>query len=185
LIPLIKNNPQIKFIIPEANRQFVTDRVQCPVNFPLGLNEDESVTVGAFTFYGVPASHNDIERDEYDRCKFMGYVIRFGPWTVYHSGDTILFDGMAELLNPFNIDVALLPINGNDPSRGVAGNLNTKEAAELGKAIGAGIVIPCHYNMFTFNTANPDEFASHAEALGQRYEILQPGGHFSSQGLRK
>ena len=44
---------------------------------------------------------------------------------------------MVDLLKPFDVDVALLPINGNDPARGVAGNLNAKEAAELGKAIDA------------------------------------------------
>ena len=42
---------------------------------------------------------------------------------------------MVDLLKPFAVDVALLPINGNDPARKVAGNLNCKEAAELGKAI--------------------------------------------------
>src|SRR5215212_804515 len=29
LIPVIKNNPGIKFIIPEANRKFVSERIKC------------------------------------------------------------------------------------------------------------------------------------------------------------
>jgi L-ascorbate metabolism protein UlaG (beta-lactamase superfamily) len=113
----------------------------------------------------------------------MGYVISFGKWNIYHSGDTLWFDGMVELLKPFNVDIALLPINGNDPSRGVAGNLNAKEAAVLGKAIGAKVVIPCHYDMFTFNTADPKEFAEEAKQINQPYHILKPGGHFSSSLL--
>jgi L-ascorbate metabolism protein UlaG (beta-lactamase superfamily) len=179
LIPVIKNNPAITFIIPEANREFVSERVQVAKDFPVGLNDDESVTIGEFTFYGLPAKHNEIERDEKGRCKFMGYVIRFGTWTVYHSGDTLLYENMVELLRPFKIDLALLPINGNDPNRGVAGNLDAAEAAQLAKEIEARIVIPCHYNMFTFNTADPNEFAAECEKIGQRYCILQPGGHFS------
>jgi L-ascorbate metabolism protein UlaG (beta-lactamase superfamily) len=65
----------------------------------------------------------------------------------------------------------------------VAGNLNAKEAAYLGKAIGAKVVIPCHYNMFEFNTADPKSFAEYADDIGQRYVVLDPGGHFSSEFL--
>ena len=183
LIPIIKNNPNVTFIIPEANRQFVCERVQISNEFPVGLNDEESITIDEFTFHGVPAKHNEIERDEYDNCKFMGYVIRFGKWSIYHSGDTLWFDEMPELLKPFEVDLALLPINGNDPARGVAGNLSAEEAAWLGKEIEASIVIPCHYDMFTFNTADPKEFEEEAKKIGQPYRILEIGGHFSSNDL--
>jgi L-ascorbate metabolism protein UlaG (beta-lactamase superfamily) len=183
LIPLIKNNPNIKFIIPEANRAFVSERAQVEKDFPIGLSDGESIAVDEFTFYGVPAKHNEIERDENGKCKFMGYIIGFGDWKIYHSGDTLWFDGMVELLKPFKVDVALLPINGNEPLRGVAGNLNVKETAALGKAIEAKIVIPCHYDMFTFNTADPKDFANEAEKINQAYQILKPGGHFSNSFL--
>lgn len=180
LIPLLKNNPAIQFIIPEANRNFVAERMKCDINFPIGLNDGESITVNDFTFYGIPAKHNEIERDEKGNCKFMGYVIEFGKWKIYHSGDTLWFDDMVEILKPFSVDVAILPINGNDPARGVAGNLNCKEAAELGKAIQARYVIPCHYNMFTFNTADINDFIEEANQINQPVKILQPGERFSS-----
>src|SRR5688500_4235651 len=183
LIPLLKNNPDIKFIIPEANRKFVCARVKCDDLFPVGLDDGGSVTIGSFTFYGVPAKHNEIEKDDQGRCLFMGYVIRFGRWTIYHSGDTLLYEGMEKMLKPYNIDVALLPINGNDLSRGVAGNLNAHEAVSLAKSAGIGLVIPCHYDMFTFNTADPAEFALVANHANQPYELLAPGGHFSSARL--
>ena len=182
LIPVLKNNPGIRFIIPEANRKFVCDRVNCEESFPVGLNDGEFVNVGSFTFYGVPASHNELERDEAGRCKFMGFVLKFGKFTVYHSGDTLLYEGMEGLLKGFDINVALLPINGNDPARGVAGNMNAGEAVQLAKAAGIGLVIPCHYDMFTFNTADPAEFVSIAEKEGQPYAVLPQGGHFSSAG---
>lgn len=184
LIPLIEKNNGITFIIPEANRAFVTDRIKSGLDFPVGLTDGQRVTVGEFTFTGVPAKHNEIERDENGRPKYMGYIISFGGYNIYHSGDTLWFDGMVDLLKPFKVDVALLPINGDDPSRGVAGNLDVKEAADLGKAIGAGVVIPCHYDMFTFNTANPADFAAHATAIQQRYVVLPQGGHFSSSQLK-
>jgi hypothetical protein len=34
--------------------------------------------------------------------------------------------------------------------------------------------------MFTFNTADPKDFANEAEKINQAYQILKPGGHFSN-----
>lgn len=179
LIPVLNNNPGIKFIIPEANRSFVAERVQCDIRFPVGLNDKKLVTVDEFTFHGIPAKHNEIDRDENGNCKYMGYVIEFGNYSIYHSGDTLWFDEMVDFLKPFRVDVAILPINGNKPERKVAGNLDSKEAAELGKAIHAGCVIPCHYDLFSFNTANVNDFAIEADLLEQPYKILAGGECFS------
>jgi L-ascorbate metabolism protein UlaG (beta-lactamase superfamily) len=178
LVPILENNPRITFVIPEANRYFVADRLQCDKKFPVGLNDGKSIAIGDFIFYGIPAKHNEIERDEHGNCKFMGYVIEFGKWKIYHSGDTLYFNEMAELLKPFLVDIALLPINGNNPAREVAGNLNCKEAAKLAKAINAQCVIPCHYDMFTFNTGDVNDFANEAEHINQPYKVLQGGGKF-------
>lgn len=180
LIPILKNNPQIKFIIPEANRVFVAERVKCEKNFPLGLNDGKTVTIDGFIFHGIPAKHNEIERDENRNCKYMGYIIEFGKYKVYHSGDTLWFDEMINLLKPFNVDVAMLPINGNKPERKVAGNLDCKEAPTLGKAINANSVIPCHYDMFTFNTADVNDFIKESERIHQPYKVLNGGGRFTS-----
>jgi L-ascorbate metabolism protein UlaG (beta-lactamase superfamily) len=179
LAPVLKNNPDVKFIIPAANREFVAERVNCPIGFPIGLNDRRSVTIDEFSFHGIPAKHNEIERDENGNCRFMGYVVIFGKNKIYHSGDTLWFDEMVGLLKPFEVDVAILPINGNDPARKVAGNLNTKEAAELGKAIGAKCVIPCHYDMFTFNTADVSDFVAEAEKINQPYKVLKGGERFT------
>lgn len=181
LIPILKNNPNIKFIIPEANRAFVANRVQCDIDFPIGMNEGFKHTVDGFTFIGIPAKHNELARDENGNCKFMGFIIQFGKYSIYHSGDTLWFDGMAELLKPFNVDVAILPINGNKPERKVAGNLDCQEAVALGTAISADVVIPCHYDMFTFNTADVADFVAEAQKLGQGYNVLKGGECFLSK----
>lgn len=178
LTPVLKNNPGIKFIIPEANRDFVAERVKCEREFSVGLSDSKSVTIDGFSFHGIPAKHNEIERDENGNCKYMGYVIEFGDHTIYHSGDTLWFDEMVGLLKPFSVDVAILPINGNDPARKVAGNLNYREAAELGKAIDAAYVIPCHYDMFLFNTADVNDFVEEAKKINQAYKVLRGGERF-------
>ena len=175
LMPILANNPGIQFVIPEANREFVCERLKCDRSFPIGITDGKSKTVGPFTFHGIPAKHDEIERDANGNCIYMGYVISFGSWNIYHSGDTLWFDEMVSLLKPFKVDLALLPINGSDPVREVAGNLNSFEAAKLGKAIGAKCVIPCHYDMFEFNTADVSEFRAEAEKAGIRYKVLLGG----------
>ena len=144
LIPLLQVNPNLKMIIPEANRDFVTNRIQTERTYPIGLNDNQQVEVAGFTFHGIPAAHNELERDERGNCKFMGYVIQFGSWTIYHSGDTLWHEDIIQALQPFDFDLMILPINGNKPERRVAGNLDAKEAVKLAKMFSAKRLIPCH-----------------------------------------
>lgn len=175
LMPIIQNNPGIKMLIPEANRSFVTERIKQPFNFPIGINDGEEVNIDGIQVYGIPAAHNTLDRNADGKCLYMGYVFRIGGKHVYHSGDTLWFEGLDPLLKSFQIDLALLPINGNDPARKVSGNLNAKEAAQLAKAIGAKLTVPCHYDMFTFNTEDPDEFEKEAINAEIQFKVLQHG----------
>jgi L-ascorbate metabolism protein UlaG (beta-lactamase superfamily) len=177
LRPLRDANPGMALIIPEANREFVAQRLGIAAAEPIGLDEGSSATLGGFDFYGIAAAHNELDRDAAGRHRFLGYIIRAGRWTIYHSGDTLLYPGLAEKLRAFApIDVALLPINGNRPERRVAGNLDGAEAAQLAHAIGAGVVIPCHYEMFAFNTADPCElFIPECAKLHQPCHVLRAG----------
>lgn len=180
LIPLMAVNPEMTLIIPEANREFVCDRLQCKTDYPIGLDQGVTHTTGEFTFHGIPAAHNDLDRDRQGRCPYLGYVIEFGGWRIYHSGDTLWYQGLEENIKRYNPQLVLLPINGNKPERGVAGNLDVVEAPRLAKAVGASLVIPCHYDMFTFNTADPADFSNAAESLGQPAQVLQCGEPWSS-----
>lgn len=183
LAPLLRVNADLRFIIPEANRAFVAERLRIEANFPLGLNDGESVEHAGFKLTAVPAAHETIERDVAGRCTHLGYVAQFGTWCVYHSGDSVWDDEIVRQLQPFAIDVALLPINGRKPDRRVVGNFDTKEAVLFGQRIGARLVIPCHYDMFTFNTADPNDFAREAEAIKQAHKILLCGERWSSSAL--
>ncbi len=175
LRPLIQANPNLAMIIPEANRAFVANRLQCDPDWPIGMTDGSQCKVGEFEFIGIPSAHENLETDELGQHRFMGYIISFGDWNVYHSGDTMLYDGIIERVKPWKIDVAILPINGYDPCRRVAGNMTGREAAQFAKDIEAQLAIPCHYDMFTFNTASPDAFIRTCTALDQCYEVMQNG----------
>ena len=140
-----------------------------------------SVEFCGIRFSGVASAHETVERDEYGQVKALGYVLQFGGWSLYHSGDTLRYDGMAEKLRPFAVDVALLPINGRAPERRVPGNLSGPEAAQLAHDIGAKLVIPCHFEMFEFNTASPEDFVRECRKLGQPHKVLRCGERWESK----
>jgi L-ascorbate metabolism protein UlaG (beta-lactamase superfamily) len=177
LNPLRRANPGIELVIPEANRDFVTDRLGIDVAEPIGLDDGTSATVAGWEFHGIAAAHPRFDRDEAGHHPFLGYIIRRGAWTIYHSGDTLLFPGLVEKVRAFGpIDVAFLPINGDRPERRVDGNLDGGEAAQLAHDIGARRVVPCHYEMFEFNTEDPRElFIPQCERLGQPHRVLRAG----------
>ena len=178
--PLLRANPKLGLIIPEAHREFVADRRGMVTDIPIGMDVGESATVAGFKFHAVPAAHELTDKDDQGRCRYLGYVIEFGPWTIYHSGDTVRYSGMAESLRNWRIDIALLPINGRAPEKRVAGNLTGREAAVLAKEIQAALVIPCHYEMFEFNTASPAEFVETALQLRQPQQVLRCGERWTS-----
>jgi L-ascorbate metabolism protein UlaG (beta-lactamase superfamily) len=183
LKPILAKNPKLKLVIGEANRTFVAERLAIDPAIPIGVDDGTSVEVSGIRISGVASAHETVERDDHGRVRFLGYVLQFGGWTVYHSGDTIRYSGMAEKLRAFAVDLALLPINGRSPERRVPGNLTGAEAANLAKDIGAGLVIPCHFDMFEFNTASPDEFLLECRRLEQRCQVLKCGEAWTSEGL--
>jgi len=182
LRPLFAANPGVQFVIPEANRRFVAERLDTDLNWPFGLDNRLAADLCGWRITGIASAHNDIAKDSEGRCHYLGYVIQRGRWTVYHSGDTLLYEGLAEMLKGFGgVDVALLPINGNKPDRRVAGNMDGREAATLGKAIRAGIVVPHHFEMFEFNTADPrEQFIPECKLVLQPYRVLRAGEGFVS-----
>jgi L-ascorbate metabolism protein UlaG (beta-lactamase superfamily) len=175
--PLLRVNPDATLVVAAANCDFAAQRLRIDPSVPVGLAIGDAVSVGPFRIEAVPAAHEDIDP------QYVGYVVRCGAWTLYHSGDTVLYEGMADRLRPHAIDVALLPINGRAPERRVAGNLDATEAAGLGRAIGARTVIPCHYEVFAFNTADPADFVAACHAVGQRCDVLRCGELWSTAAL--
>ncbi|GIO31557.1 MULTISPECIES: MBL fold metallo-hydrolase [Paenibacillus] len=112
----------------------------------------------------IPAAHEELETDEQGYHRYVGYLIKLNGVTVYHSGDTLVYEGLAERLRQESIDLGLLPINGRDAfrtSRGIIGNMDYREAAELAKTAGFGMTIPMHYDIFTGNTEHPGYFVDY------------------------
>ncbi len=116
------------------------------------------------------------------RHLYLGYVIETEGLRLYHSGDSLAYDGLAEELGPEPFDVLFLPINGRDPARGVPGNMTAAEAVDLAARVRPRYLVPHHYDMFTFNTVPVEAFEAEARRLppgveprilrcGERWEI--------------
>jgi L-ascorbate metabolism protein UlaG (beta-lactamase superfamily) len=162
LRPILLSNRKTKLVVPAANLSFAADRLKVdPASLLGGIAEKRPLA--GMSLVAVPAAHEMLS----PTC--VGYVVGRRPWTIYHSGDTVVYDGMIEGLRPYAVDVAILPINGK------LGNMTGVDAARIAKAIGARIAIPCHFDMFEFNTASPAAFAAECERLGQPFAVLKNG----------
>lgn len=131
----------------------------------------------------IPAAHEQLEQDTDGKYRCVGYVLELNGVTLYHAGDTVIYPNLVERLSKIKPDVAMLPINGRDyfrQERGIVGNMNYREAAELADRIGAETVIPLHYDVFSGNAEKPGYFMDylyehfpeqkcHVMARGERY----------------
>jgi len=127
---------------------------------PTGLSEGESAEIGCFRIEAVPAEHPG------EHC--VGYVITAAQRRIYHSGDTTWVEPRVN-----GVDVAIVPINGK------LNNVNGIEGARLAQRAGAALAVPCHYDMFEFNTTTPDAFVAECERLGQAHRVLRNGERLS------
>ena len=97
----------------------------------------------------------------------VGVVINVDGKKIYMAGDTCLrMDRVNELKQKGPYDIIIGPING------AYGNMNEKEFAEYSTAIGAKLIIPCHYGMFASHGGNPGVFVEEMKtrkALSRTY----------------
>jgi len=98
-----------------------------------------------------------------------GLVIEIGGKTVYHAGDTCLFGDMKLIAERNPVDVALLPIGGHY-------TMDRHDAVVAAGLVGAGTVIPMHYDTFPPIETEAEAFKSDVEArTSSQVVLLKPG----------
>ncbi len=128
----------------------------------------------------VASAHERLERDKQGRHRFLGFGLETAGVRLYHSGDCVPYPGLADAVRGLAPDVALLPVNGRDRARadaGVPGNFTLDEAIALCEAAAVPLLVPHHWGLFAFNTADPAEIdaaASRQAAAGQEPGLLPP-----------
>jgi L-ascorbate metabolism protein UlaG (beta-lactamase superfamily) len=104
-----------------------------------------------------------------------GYVIKLEDGaTLYHSGDTGIFDSMKLFGQVYRIDVAMLPI-------GSVFTMDPFQAAKAAKMISPKKVIPMHYKTFPILVQDPKDFIALAKKEAPKVEVLalNPGQEYT------
>ena len=184
LVPLVKSNSNLDLIVPAAEIKLAMERSSLSKNEIKSINAGETIESNGFTIHAIPSAHEKIKIDKNGNHFYLGYIVKFGSWVIYHSGDTVEYEQMEKYLTAWDLDVVFLPINGRKKERRVPGNMWGNESVSLAKRVNARAVIPHHYNMFTFNTESPKGFIAEAKKAGQLFFILENGQHWSSSQLK-
>ena len=93
-------NSALKLVISAANIDFASDRLEETTMAMVGLDDGKQEKVGVFELTGIPAAHNEVDRVEQGRCKYLGFVVKFGLFCVYYSSDTLWHRDLVRCIAP-------------------------------------------------------------------------------------
>lgn len=182
-IPIIaRSSPLACFIVPECARATMRGFGIADEGI-YTLQGDDELSLDEIRVHAIPAKHEQFDRHPRKGYPYLSYVIQIDGITVFHAGDTIPYEGQVERVRKHRIDLALLPINGRDEARhalGLEGNFTCEEAVQFALDIDAGLTIPMHYDLFTLNTVDVNEFRRAADKRHLRYMVMEHAGsiHF-------
>jgi L-ascorbate metabolism protein UlaG (beta-lactamase superfamily) len=166
------------FVIPECARDTMRgfgvddDRIHT-------MKGDDELHLKGIHIHAIPAKHEEFDKHPQKGYPYLSYLINIDGVMVFHAGDTIPYNGQAERLKKHRIDLAFLPVNGRDEFRhglDLEGNFTCAEAVRFALDIDAGLTIPMHYDMFSINTADVNEFRTMADKQNLRYVIMDCAG---------
>lgn len=109
----------------------------------------------------------------------IGFMLSFGGGTapIYVTGDTVWYDGVAEVARRFRPGIVLL-FAGAARTRGPFNlTMNTNDAIETARAFANAVIVPVHFQGWAHFTQGADDLAQSFTALGiaDRLKLLEPG----------
>jgi L-ascorbate 6-phosphate lactonase len=162
---ILKASPQALFVAPRAHRQRMIG-IGVPGLRLWLINDGQPLRFRDAIITGVKGKH-EFFHETPDGFPYLGYVVAANGVTCYHSGDTLVYDGLLATLRRWQLDVAFLPINGRDADRfrdGCIGNMSYQEAVELAGDLRVGLAVPAHWDMFAHNSEDPRKFVDYLAA---------------------
>lgn len=165
---LAKSSPKTLFISPRTEAERMKTEAGIPEERLFPLSAGESLERDGVKITAIKSKHEFFDEHPQLGFPYLGYVVEAGGVTFYHSGDTIMYDGLLPTLQKWpRFDALFLPINGRDAERylsGCIGNFTYQEAVELAGELHPGVVVPSHYDMFIGNQEDPSKFVRYLEA---------------------
>ena len=136
--------------------------------------DGQSLTVTATPARHGPAGIEPLSGD------VIGFVVasnKSGSRPVYISGDTVWFDGVAEVAKRFKAGV-VLPFAGAAQTRGPFHlTMDTNDTIETARAFSDAVIVPVHTDGWAHFRQNANDLRVTFDALGfgPRLRILEPG----------
>lgn len=141
-----------------------------------GLKTHELNIGGGFSFpFGrvklTPAYHSSSTIEGGYAGDAAGVLFTAEGKTIYHAGDTSLFEDMKVIGETNKIDAAFLPIGDNY-------TMGIDDAVKAAEYLKAETIIPIHYNTFDLIKADEKEFCRKIESIGKKCTILKPSDQY-------
>jgi L-ascorbate 6-phosphate lactonase len=127
--------------------------------------------------HSPPARYDFGHDDSGGLYRYLGYVVRLGGVTLFHSGDGLIYEELAASLRRHGVQVGLLPINGRDhhrEARDIVGNMTEREAADLAADAGLETLVPMHYEMFAHNPGEPGRLVEYVRRSHPELTVVLP-----------
>lgn len=162
---IAKASPRARFVCSRVNRERVRG-LSVPARRIVALDAGGSHREDGVTITAVAAQHEFFDRHAELGSPHLSFVVECGGVTVYHSGDTLKYDGLSAALSRWRFDLLFLPINGRDAvrfARGTIGNMTYQEAVDLAGDLAPRLTIPGHYDMFAHNAEDPRKFTDYMD----------------------
>lgn len=181
---IAQTQPQVRFVAPAGLQSLFRSYDIAQERF-IGAVQDQPLNIGEITVTPLCAAHEDIHLDENGVAREMGYLLDIRGTKLYHAGDTVLYDGLAQKVK--GAAIAFLPINGRDYFRtrdDIIGNTDSAESLRLAKEAGISMLVPTHYDLYDVNRVSAAEFLMARERLSpyQPFHIFTPGERYIYQG---
>jgi L-ascorbate metabolism protein UlaG (beta-lactamase superfamily) len=184
-LPSLRRLPSTTTVIaPEGSGKYLKRWAGVQV---LEVSEGDRIPVADVEFTALPASHGHAYSVPRPMTDCLSYVME-NHHTVYFAGDTDLFEGMTEVGQDYDLDIALLPVWGYSPRVG-AGHLTPLTAAQALKRLKPRVAVPIHWGSLRLFGPDaiwkradhlnlpPHAFAYHARQIAPETDVrvLQPG----------
>lgn len=167
VVDIAKRSKAVVVGMPETLNRFRGEGglPEAQMVYGMGMNTGGSVNIDGITITMTQAYHSSPTGSP------CGYVIRLEDGaTLYHAGDTGIFEGMRLIAELYPLDVAMLPIGG-------VFTMDSFQAAKALELLQPKMAIPMHYKTFPILEQSGENFVHLAgeQAPQVKVVVLAPG----------
>lgn len=171
---LAEASPKASFVVPELLKKSLAEDLNISSKRFIGIDDGQTIQFDGLHISAIASAHEFLDRDKVTgHYPYLGFIIEADGVTVYHAGDTCIYEGMITKLQRWDFDLMMLPINGRDAERlkaNLIGNMTFQEAVDLAGTLKTRYVVPAHYDMFRDNPGDPKAFADY---MGVKFPGVQ------------